>query len=304
MISQRQKMLSAYEDNLKSRGVPFNGQTRPYKSTVPFTGVVVDPQPVDGPLAGCAFLVFAPQQQEAFSYGVGGARPSGIMSGLGAVTKTATEADTNIAKPRSTNGSEDFVIEAVSSSCASVLSFIGTSEGKIWTLKGGSVTKSTIADPNVVNALQGLTPLCDPGGILTPPQLMSPLNLEQALMEALAPHIAVEFEWNRSRVEKIGTLDQIGEGAGKSYLRAHGEPTSASRYKVPEGYVWRRDGQPDSDFIVRLKLTDTVVVPINCPQLGDDGGTPATNLYANLVFVVADIAVRLHGLGLSIPSSN
>ena len=109
---------------------------------------------------------------------------------------------------------------------------------------GAGTNLADVTDPDALNAIRAGVPIYDPGALYTPPQIQSPFNLEAGLYRQLAGHISVEFEWDRGRIVKMGTLEQIPEGAANSYLRAVGEPSTNDRYRIPEGYLWRREGQP------------------------------------------------------------
>lgn len=278
--TQRRKIYEAY----KEAGQPFQASTKPYKSTVTFVWQIAN----DISASGVSFAVAElGQKNEWFGYKLNDVVPSGNPAGY----RTAVESDTNLSKPRNTNGAEDFVIEGMSASCRNTRIAYGTSS---------AVLPAGYTDANVINSLLGLNSMLDPGSLVTPPQVNSPFNLEQVLMRAIAPHIAVEFEWDRSKVVKMGTLEQIPEGAANSFLRSHGDPRTDDRYRIPEGYLWRREGQPDSEFIVRGTLAETVVVPLLNIQL-PTSATPAT---AVPTFIYMDVVLRLHGLSVKLPTRN
>jgi len=277
----RSKVIEAY----RKSGQPFNASTKPYMSTQSFLARVAD---LDAP-NGIAYLVFdSGQVQEWMGYGVGDLVPS-----LG---RTAKDSDTNLGKSRSTNGADDFIIEGMSASVSGVRTNTGRLVGGV---PPGALPNLT--DPAVRGAVEGsgLVQFMDQGSVISPPQVYSPFNLEDALMTALAPHIAIEFEWDRETVKKIGNLSQIPEGAAKSFLRSHGDPRTDDRYKIPEGYLWRRDGQPDSEFVARGRLDYSVVVPINLITYPNQ--TPQLLVP---VAVAVEIQFRLHGLSVRIPGQN
>ena len=70
------------------------------------------------------------------------------------------------------------------------------------------------------------------------------------------------------------------------------------RYRIPEGYLWRREGLPDAEFVTRGRTPEAVVVPISL--IATQGG--ATLQLPNNLWL--DVTVRLHGLVLSNPSQN
>lgn len=276
-MTQRKRILAAY----KAQKQEFNASTKPYKSSAAFNWAVQNPITYGAVVNAVGFLVCLPQVVEFFSYKIGDPVP-------GFPTRVALEEDTNLSKARSTNGAEDFVIEGMSASCkgARVNYFGGV----------GSLAPFTVA--NVFGALTGNVSIYDPSSIFMPPQVQSPFNLEETMMQALVPHLAIEFEWDRRKIEKIGTLDQIPEGGAKSFLRASGDPKTDNRYRIPEGYLWRRDGQPACEFIVRATLAAPVVVPFTSVAL--DGGA----VKALPVAVATDLVMRVHGLSVRIPDLN
>lgn len=285
-MTQRRKILEAY----KAANEPFSASTKPYKSTVGFvysgTNTIA--------ASSVRWLVARTgQRAEWFGYKIADPVPQNPLPAAG--YRVATEADTNLSKARTTNGAEDFVIEGMSASCRSTRISYNTADGG-----ASSVAGSDIGDADVNSCFNGGEPILDPAALYAPPQVHSPFNLENALYRAISPHIAVEFEWDRNKVVKMGTLEQIPEGAANTYLRASGEPSTNDRYRIPEGYLWRREGQPDSEFIVRGTLTEPVCVPILSISL-PSSVTPAV---ATIGRVWLDIVMRLHGLSVKLPSRN
>jgi hypothetical protein len=281
-MTQRRRMIESY----KAAGEPFSASTKPYKSTVTFSYTVVNyisASSVAWAIAG------AGQANDYFGYKIGDNVPGNVGPAPG--YRAATEGDTNLSKARTTNGAEDFVIEGMSATHANTR--------LNYTLTGGVLPVNITANDAQL-AIAGLVPMSDPGSLYAPPQVFSPFNLEDPMYRALAPNIALEFQWDRGKIVKIGTLEQIPEGAANSYLRSSGEPSTNDRYRIPEGYLWRREGQPDSEFIVRGVLTQPVAVPIQA-VLGPSATTPSNVLPA---FILLDCVMRLHGLSVKLPTRN
>jgi hypothetical protein len=280
-MTQRAKVMKAYADT----GQPFTASTKPYKSTVAFTFNATNTI-----VAATTFWLVAPSGVPVawFGYKLNDIVPStGANSLAGTAYRAANEADTNISKARTTNGAEDFIIEGMSASNRST--------------RVGIAGAPNISDANVASCLSGNLPIYDPAALYVPPQVQSPFNLEAGLFRHLGPHVAVEFEWDRSRIVKMGTLDQIPEGAANSYLRASGEPSTNDRYRVPEGYIWRREGEPDCEFIVRGTLQDAICVP------SLQVAVPTESTVANVLqpgIVNIDVVLRLHGLSVKLPTRN
>jgi hypothetical protein len=282
-MTQRRRMIESY----KAAGEPFSASTKPYKSTVSFFYTTVNYIPA----ASTAWMIAGTGQNlDYFGYKIGDNVPGNNVPAPG--YRSATEGDTNLSKARTTNGAEDFVIEGMSASHSSTRLNFGIGLG---------ISPPNITDQDGVGgALGALIPMVDPASLYAPPQVFTPFNLEDAIYRALAPNIALEFQWDRGKIVKIGTLEQIPEGAANSYLRSSGEPSTNDRYRIPEGYLWRREGQPDSEFIVRGTLTQPVAIPI-LAVLGPSATTPFNVLPG---YTVLDCVMRLHGLSVKLPTRN
>jgi hypothetical protein len=280
-MTQRTKVLEAY----KAANQPFQASTKPYKSTVAFGFNAVNTI-----TAASVFWMVAPSGTPLtwFGYKIADVVPTSGPGTLGAGYRTANEADTNISKARTTNGAEDFVIEGMSCSARSQrVAF--------------SPSPPAITDTDITQGIFGNRPIYDPAALYVPPQIQSPFNLENGIFRALQPYIAVEFEWDRQRIVKMGTLEQIPEGGANSYLRASGEPSTNDRYRIPEGYIWRREGEPDSEFIVRGTLQDSLIIPM----LRIAVPTSATVAdVENPISFWQDVTLRLHGLAVKLPTRN
>lgn len=280
--TQRKRLLDAYAKN----GKPFIARTIPYHSTGVLPFDVVDADTTNG----VAFAVARRNAQIVFfSYGVGEMVDLGGTIGF----QRATDAETNQAKGSSTNGAQDYVIEGVGLSSRGMrLEYDGAAEGYLDALA---------TDADVEAAIQGDAAVFDPAGILTPPQMQSPFNLENGMFQALLGQASLNFQFDRKRIENIGTLEMLPQAGAASYLRANGAPEASNRYRIPEGYLWRRDGEPDCELQVTVTLQRPVVVPINLAAIwgGENEGdfVAPTTIWLELV-------MRLFGLGVDLPSQN
>jgi hypothetical protein len=285
--TQRKKVIDAY----KAAGEPFVASTKPYKSTVSFQYTRANTITAS---AVSWLIARANQRLQWFGYKI-----SDVVPGNGLLSipyRPATEADTNLSKSSTTNGAEDFIIEGMSASNRNIRISYAAADGGT----PGAASASDLTDTDALNAVRAGVPIYDPGALYAPPQVMSPFNLESGLYRALAGHVSVEFAWDRGRIVKMGTLEQIPEGAANSYLRAVGEPSTNDRYRVPEGYLWRREGQPDCEFVVTGVLTE----PIACPILNVATPSSVTPTVSVLGLVMLDVVLRLHGLSVKLPSRN
>lgn len=289
--TQRKKILRKYID----AGQPFVASTKPYKSTRSMTFQVVyqNANVATGRPAG--FMVAVPQDLEFFTYGV----TDSVSDGLGIGTQRAVdEDDTNLAKGNSTNGAEDYVIEGVG------FGVKGIRVASIAYRAQLVAAVPPVTDPNVLDMVLGAGRImlgADSFAVFAPPQTKSALALEDAMLQAIIHHSSLEFEWDRTRTEKLGTVDLLPEAGASSYLRSNGQPRADNRYRIPEGYVWRRDGEPDSEFVARVRLRKAVVIPFDVLQNPFGAADAAPPLYNT---VVLDLSMRLYGLGVRLPSRN
>lgn len=278
--TQRSKVLALYRDAKQ----PFIASTMPYHSVRSLRFDVVESDTTNG-------LAFAVARQgqvlDFFSYGVGDR-----ISLANLQNYRATEAETNLAKGKSTNGAADFVIEGVGMSCRAMLVDYGSGSTNL-------IPAITPSDADVISMLNGETPIWDPASIIMPPQGQSPSNLENGLFQSVLPFLSLEFEWDRKRTSKLGVCDLLPQGGAASYLRANGVPESDNRYEIPEGYVWRRDGEPDGEFLARTRLERAMVVPIS---LRTEVDVP-TAFHAPLS-IHLEILMRVYGLEVQLPSAN
>lgn len=266
----RQKVLESYSEAKQA----FEMESLPYHSTRQLIGTVEGETATDN-----SFLVFrAPQTLRFFSYGLGDQIP------LGPNQVNVTEAETNLAKGSSTNGATDYVIEGFG------LHQRGT---RIQYDDLGSYQP----DGNVALACGGERNIYDPGSILSPPQLQSPYNLEEGMFQHLIGLLSIVCEWDRKYSKKLGLVDLMPHGGGASMLRSNGLPTSENRYRVPEGLLWRRDGQPNSEFAAVVTLERDLVVPLNQIALPANETSDVPN------YVYLEIVMRLYGVSVSLPTN-
>ncbi len=276
--TQRSKVLDLY----RKAGQPFIASTQPYHCVRSINFEVTEVDSTNG----LAFAVARDNQRlDFFTYGVGDRITLGNQ-----VNIQATEAETNLAQGKSTNGASDFIIEGVGLSCRAMY---------VNYASGSEVVATPVSDADVVAMFAGQVAIWDPAAIVMPPQGQAPANLEQGLFQGILPFLSLEFEWDRKRTEKLGVCDLLPQAGAASYLRANGVPESTNRYDIPEGYVWRRDGEPDGEFLARVRLERPLVVPLS---LRGDIDTP-TNFQAPDNIVI-ELLMRVYGLEVQLPSSN
>jgi len=280
--TQRTRLLQAYKDTKKD----FIARTLPYHSTAVLQLDVVDADTV----SGIAFAVA--REGEAltfFNYAIGDQVDLGGVVG----NVKATTAETNQSVAGNTNGAMDFVIEGVGLSC----------RGMRCEYAGANLTylQAIADDSDVLASMTGDRAVYDPAPLMTPPQMQSPFNLENGMFQSLLAQSSVNFLFDRQRVEEIGTLEMFPQSGAASYLRSNGSPEASNRYRIPEGYLWRRSGQPDNNLSVNVRVQKAVVMPINLATVaaGEAEGT-----YVAPSKIYLEIVMRLFGLGIDLPSQN
>lgn len=281
-LTQRNRLLKSY----KEAGQAIVAHTIPYHSTGVIVGDVVENSTSIAP--GVAFVKFlAGQAITFFGYGVGDQVNLGGSAGF----SIATEAETNLGKAASTNGAQDFIIEGIGFGCRAMRNQFAT----------GAAPVTNVTDLVVSAALLGNAAIYDPAAIVMPPQGQSPFNLENGIFQALLGLCSVEFLFDRQRIEKIGTVDLLPQAGAQSALRSNGVAESSNRYRVPEGYLWRKDGMSDSDLQVTVTLRRDLVVPINRVANWIDTET-VVNYAPTKIYL--ECVMRLFGLAVNMPSDN
>lgn len=283
-MTQRKALLDQY----KQAGQKIICRTIPYQSTGVFQLDIVDS--ALGTAPGVAYAVARKNQVlTLFNYGVGD------QINLGGTGNTrATEADTNQGEGSRTNGAQDFVIEGVGFYMKSARVAYAANTGNLYSGTGRP------ADADVLASLVGDIPVYDPAAINMPPQIQSPFNLENGVFQSLIDNISVDFLFDRKRTEKIGTVNVMPCASAKSFLRANGNPENSNMYRIPEGYLWRRAGQPDSEFTANLTLQRALVVPIN----GIVPYVTQAAIDAMPTTIWVEVGMRLFGLAVDLPSAN
>jgi hypothetical protein len=288
-MTTRKKVVELYADT----GKKFRATTKPYKSTRPLIFDIV--KSFNNTMAHA--IARAGQELVFFNYGQG----DSVTDGFGATLKPP-QSWTNQLTASSTNGGNDMIVEGFSASAKGVR--VQWPRGTYLTVDPAPGT-----DPDLLTAYEGATAggsqtvveLGDPAALMSPPQLDSPFNLRRLLMDVCAPSLVLTFSFDEERTDKVGTLDELPEGGAKSYLMANGDPRTDNRYRIPEGYWWRRKGEVDSNFQIAARLTEPLVVPITLVGLFGTVQTPALIIPKALAL---DITIRVHGLQLRVEGQN
>lgn len=281
--TQRENLIEAFREARK----PFVATTKPYKSTRSLIGTIVDSG------NDVAFAVFNPQVVNFFDYQIGQQLPDGFGG-----TFNAPDSWTNMQKASQTNGAVRFVVEGISCTYRNPRFAYASAD------KPAQIVTPAVMAFFEGNAAAGVTGTPPPTGIdaaaiLAPAQLHSPFNLEAAIANACSKASSLYVQFDQEKIDYVGTGDEFPEGGAQSYLRAQGQPRHDNRYRIPEGYLWREAGQPDSTLNVIWSLREPVVIPISGVEL--PGLAEGTKLPSKLAL---DITLRLHGLAVRPPTGN
>lgn len=277
--SKRTELLNLYAKN----GVPFLATTRGMHSVRSLKFECVN----QGAGGAIAFAVARKGQVlNFFNYGI-----NDSIELASEASHRATEADTSQTKGFSTTASADMSIEWITMGARAIKVQYASAAQTDWV--------AAATDPIVLAALTGSIAVADPFGHVAPVDMASAATLEHVLYQAVAPHLTCRFEWdNADRTEKMGTCDQFVQGGGASFLHANGEPSVNNRFRIPEGFLWAREGQPASQMQVVCVLNEDVVIPY-APVAGAlTGNWPAMSA------AYVEITMRLGGMLLRVPGSN
>jgi hypothetical protein len=283
-----EKLLGEYE----KLGQDFEILTHPYFSTGAFPFVVVNSVADANGFTRLVLKCARNTKVELFSYAID---DNGEGANLAPGTPTdpiaATDAETNILERHRTN-EEDFAIEGISVSargCRIAYPAIGA---------------NIFTNPALHSVLQnGDVTIKDVGSQILPPELSSPLNLEDALFSALRGKVSVVPTFNRKATDHIARFDKFPEGGANSYLLANGEPSVHNYFRLHEGFVWRQSGaETDKLFSLRITMEDDCYFTATLPNLFQST-IPASSLGAPIA-IWWEFTMFLHGRAFYIPSKN
>jgi len=81
---------------------------------------------------------------------------------------------------------------------------------------------------------------------------------------------------------------------GQEHAACERVPENSNIYRIPEGYLWRRAGQPDSEFTANLTIQRQLVVPINGIVPYVTGSGQAADALPTTIWM--EVTMRLFGL--------
>ncbi len=295
MPNASNKLRTGYEELIalyESQKVQYEVLTHPYFSTGAFKFTVVNSVVDAGGFTRIVLKCPAGSQVELFSYGL---QDSGIGAGLSGAFG-ATDAETNISERHQTNN-EDFALEGVS------LHVRGYRVA--YPAVGASLFTGDSANPGLFQAVQaGTTTISDIAATIIPPEISSPLTLQDALLSAMRSKVSFAPGFDRKVIDHVARLDKFPEGGANSYLLANGEPSHHNFFRLHENYVWRKSGSDrDKIFSVFLRMEDDCYFFATQPSLYQPTTPPASILGA-LKSVWIEFTMYMHGRAFYIPSGN
>lgn len=289
------KVLSGYEQLIKEyekTGSPYEVLTHPYFSTGAFKFSVCNSVLDSGGYTRLVLKCPRGQQVELFSYGL---QDQGLGAGLSGQFG-ATDAETNLAERHQTNN-EDFAVEGVA------LHFRGVRVS--YPNMGGSLFTQDTSTPGLASAVKnGDVTITDIASTIIPPEVSSPLSLQDALAAAIRSKVSFAPAFDRKVVDHVGRMDRFPEGGANSYLMANGEPSTHNYFRLNENYVWRKSGsETDKLFSAILRCEDDTYFFCTQPSLYQPT-TPPAQILGPLQNVWLEFTLFLMGRAFYVPSRN
>lgn len=278
----REEVFAAYSADAAAKGQPFTVKTAPYYSTaqVEFEVVNTDASHSFG------YAIARAQSVEWFTYGLGD------KVTLGNGDQRATRTETNLNTGGSTNGAFEFVIESISAHSKAPALYFPTLTAFTYSGQG--------QDADLVKALQGgAAQLYDPTGIASPSQLASPFFLGSVLWQAVQQAMWLEIMFDGTTARQLGGLWMCAQGADAHANVPFAAVPYDNRQIIEEGLVWSKDGEVDSDLILRGRIERPIVVPISSVTAPGDGSTVYT---PGKIWL--PITMNLHGFEVGWTSKN
>jgi hypothetical protein len=289
------RVVTGYEQLVKeyeSGKTPYEVLTHPYFSTGAFRFSVVNSVVDSGGYTRLWLKCPRGQQVELFSYGL---QDEGLGAGLSGVFG-ATDAETNCAERHQTNN-EDFAIEGLA------IHYRGVRVS--YPNMGSGLFLGDPSSPGLASAIKnGDVTITDTASTVVPPEISSPLALEDALASAIRSKVSFAPAFDRKVVDHVGRMDRFPEGGANSYLRANGEPSTHNYFRMNENYVWRKSGsETDKLFSALLRMEDDCYFACTLPSLYQPT-TPPAQILGALRDVWIEFTLFLHGRAFYVPSRN
>lgn len=283
-----EKLRRQYEDD----GTDYYCEAREYYSTASIIfDVDGDPVTVAGQPPRYTLNAAVNQSAQLFAYKVGDQMQiANVRTGAAAGTRVATKADTNLLEASKTNN-EDFAASAMGLQARGIrLEF---EEGLNYPVV------LTAAFNQVIQ--EGTQFLQDPGAHVMPPEIDSPLILEDRMLRAITKSVNFRERWDNRAEDDIALGRGLGPLGAESYLKAMGEPTTGNAKRLDPGILWRRPNQDtDTKFNIEAFLHDPIWMLVTWPQ----ELVAAGQAFGTLTRVHFDYQVILVGHAFYYPSGN
>ncbi|HMG13316.1 MAG TPA: hypothetical protein VK571_09080 [Gemmatimonadaceae bacterium] len=233
------------------------------------------------------------QTAQLFAYKVGDAmQVANTFTANGTASRVADISDTNVLRAYETND-EDFAVRGIGFSIKS-LRIEFTPGGSAYTTIGLPADFSTVITT-------GSGYLDDPGSHIMPPEIDSPLLLQDQLGRAISKRLRVREVWDNRASDDIALARRMGPAGSESYLKALGAPSTTNSLRLDPGLMWRRPNSKfDTRFNLECSLQEDIWTIVSWPQALVAAGAA----FGTLLRVHVDYQVILVGHGFYYPSAN
>jgi len=285
------KLTMEYE----AAGKPYYRVEREYYSTGSVRFLIDGTAYTPGGGGYQRYIVKAAAGQAAalFSYKAGD--PGGaanLFTTAGSVPLVTDQSHTNQVVGYQTNG-EDFAMMGVAGQIKGVR--LQMTPGADFPT--GQVTAAFKAGVTIGNLY-----LNDVSNDFLPPEVTSPLILEDNFGRALMKVLDLRELWNQREGDQVALGRALGPGGGESYLHGLGQPTTHNIKRLSKGLIWRNSGTPgaqDTQFSLNCTLREDVYAKVTWP-----GTTVFGDTFGPLVELDVDYQIIMHGVAFYLPSEN
>jgi hypothetical protein len=286
----------------ESAGKPYYRVEREYFSTGGVRFVVDNTTPIAETGTFQRYIMKAASGQRAnlFSYKSGDpGTPANMLTNAAAQGLITDDSHTNLRVGYQTNG-EDFAVMGVSFRVKGVrLELQAAINENQWT---------NVSAAFRAGLLNGSLYVFDVSSDILPPEVSSPLLLEDNFGRSIAKVLDMRELWNQKQGDQISLADSLGPGGGESYLHALGEPCTWNYRKLSKGLIWRNAGtanSEDTQFALQCSTLEDIWQKVTwaAPNSFPDT-TGGHAVFPNLLAINVDYKVTLHGVAFYPPSEN
>jgi hypothetical protein len=282
-----------YKQQYDAAGKSYHCAEREYYSTGSVTfNVDGNPIVVTGQYDRYILHATPLQTAQLFAYKVGDPmQVANTFTAGGQGTRTADFSDTNILRAYETND-EDFAVRGIGFRTKSIrLEF---------TPSAAWGEASFPADfTNVVTTGTGY--IDDPGSHLVPPEIDSPLVLQDTLGRAISQRLRIREVWDNRASDDIALARRMGPAGSDSYLKSLGDPKTWNVLRLDPGLMWNR---PNAEFDTRFNLECTLAEDIWTIVSWPQALLASNATIGTLTKVHVDYSVILVGHAFYYPSAN